>query len=99
MSKRPYKVSKKPLENPCKDKDKQCGRCGIPNPVNTDTAQRTRHSIAILQSPKFQKSIIKQFGKTKGIEKLKCEFNRVSNIAKRDYSINIKKKFSLKIDV
>jgi hypothetical protein len=96
MSKK-IKISKKARENPCKSKTKECGKCRIPNPMNTDTKARTQLGLSITNSPQWQNSIMNRFGKTKGKKKIRCEYNRVKKIAEKDYGIKVKQKLTFKV--
>jgi len=87
---------RKQSEEICQSKTHECGKCQIPNPMNTGNKRQALLGFSIILSPKYQKSIINKFGKTEGKQKLECEYNRVKGILEKDYQIYPKAKFRLK---
>lgn len=80
-------VSKKSDENPCNPSNPkaECGRCGLPDPMNTDTLGHARLGIRYLLGRPFQAGIVNKFGKDQAKAKLQCEFTRVMNVLKNEY--------------
>lgn len=71
---------------------KQCGMCGIPNPMNTTTIQQARQGWHILSTSTYQKSLQNKFGKKEAIKKHRCESERVKFILENKYGVKVKAK-------
>lgn len=77
--------------------EKECGKCGVPNPLNTNTAGQARKGFAITFSKSYQKGLVKIFGTDIAKKKAECEYNRVKKIVNEEYKGNATKPFQWKL--
>lgn len=71
----------------------ECGRCKIPDPMNTHTKGEARFGFSLLFTQSYQQSLKNKFGRAKAISKLNCEYNRIKQVLIKQYFIPSNHKF------